>query len=148
VTSQVVHTEHLQSSKEHSDGTESNAERASISETESAGSYDLICSQLRAGIEKRVVQLSKSVISDLERRLLLRQQSDWFATFLVALILLNCVERTCWSFLSWNEEKSASRVSIAPSPYCPSLGFPLLIAFQNYRVLFTFLLVWPSFFLR
>ena len=82
-----------------------------INEEQDAGSYALICSQLKAAIEKRAAQLSKSVMTDLERRLLLRQQSDWFDTFLVALILLNCIERTTWLFMSWDEDKQPSRVS-------------------------------------
>lgn len=50
-------------------------------------------------------------MNDLERRLLQRQQSGYFETFLVALILLNCVERTCWLFRTWDNENYAQRVS-------------------------------------
>lgn len=50
-------------------------------------------------------------MNDLERRLLQRQQSGRFETFLVALILLSCVERTCWLFQTWDNESYAQRVS-------------------------------------
>ena len=86
--------------------------RMPIDEVTNAESYALLCSQLRAATEKRASQLSKSVMNDLERRLLQRQQSGWFETFLVALILLNCVERTCWLFRSWEDEAFVQRVSL------------------------------------
>lgn len=86
--------------------------RIPIDEVTDAESYALLCSQLRAAAEKRASQLSKTVMNDLERRLLQRQQSGWFETFLVAIILLNCVERTCWLFRSWDNEDFAQRVSV------------------------------------
>lgn len=73
--------------------------------------YALLCCQLRAAAEKRASQLSKAVMNDLERRLLQRQHSGWFETFLAALILLNCVERTCWLFRTWDNENYVQRVS-------------------------------------
>lgn len=85
--------------------------RMPIDEITNAESYALLCSQLRAATEKRASQLSKTVMNDLERRLLQRQQSGWFETFLVAMILLNCVERTCWLFRSWEDEAFVQRVS-------------------------------------
>ncbi|KAI9840015.1 MAG: hypothetical protein M1819_000207 [Sarea resinae] len=75
-----------------------------IDNSTSPKSYSLLCSQLRSGAEKRAAQLSKIVMNDLERRLLQRQQSGWFETFLSALILLNCVERTSWLFRTWEDE--------------------------------------------
>jgi len=106
-TSPIVYSKPL--SSEQSDGTDK--DRILFSKHQNAESYYLMCSQLRAAVEKRAAQLSKSVMTDLERRLLLRQQSDWFDTFLVALILLNCVERTTWLFMSWGDDKQTSRVS-------------------------------------
>lgn len=85
--------------------------RLPIDEVTDAESYGLLCSQLRAGMEKRAMQLSKSVINDLERRLLQRQKTGYFETFLIAMVLLNCVERTCWLFQSWDNEDFAQRVS-------------------------------------
>ena len=87
--------------------------RMPIDEVSNPESYGLLCSQLRSATEKRAAQLSKTVMNDLERRLLQRQQSGWFETFLVALILLNCVERTCWLFRSWDNDNYAARVSIS-----------------------------------
>lgn len=90
--------------------------RMSIDEISNPESYSLLCSQLRAATEKRASQLSKSVMNDLERRLLQRQQSGWFETFLVALILLNCVERTCWLFRSWDDEAFTQRWPLDKRP--------------------------------
>ncbi|BCR97434.1 uncharacterized protein AKAW2_30753S [Aspergillus luchuensis] len=90
--------------------------RTPIDSVTNSESYELLCSQLRAATEKRASQLSKSVMNDLERRLLQRQQSGWFETFLVALILLNCVERTCWLFRSWDDENFAQRWPLDKRP--------------------------------
>ncbi|PYI12588.1 hypothetical protein BO78DRAFT_392433 [Aspergillus sclerotiicarbonarius CBS 121057] len=90
--------------------------RTPIDSVTNSESYELLCSQLRAATEKRASQLSKSVMNDLERRLLQRQQSGWFETFLVALILLNCVERTCWLFRSWDDENFVQRWPLDKRP--------------------------------
>ncbi|PYH88686.1 hypothetical protein BO71DRAFT_128881 [Aspergillus ellipticus CBS 707.79] len=90
--------------------------RAPIDGVTNSESYELLCTQLRAATEKRASHLSKSVMNDLERRLLQRQQSGWFETFLVALILLNCVERTCWLFRSWDDENFAQRWPLDKRP--------------------------------
>lgn len=84
--------------------------RMSIDEITNPESYNLLAGQLRAATEKRAAQLSKLVMNDLERRLLQRQRSGWFETFLVALILLNCVERSCWLFYTWEDENLVQRV--------------------------------------
>ncbi|KAL4874819.1 hypothetical protein BJY04DRAFT_203121 [Aspergillus karnatakaensis] len=90
--------------------------RIPIDEITNAESYALLCGQLRSATEKRAASLSKSVMNDLERRLLQRQQSGWFETFLVSLILLNCVERTCWLFRSWDDENFAQRWPLDKRP--------------------------------
>jgi hypothetical protein len=64
-------------------------------------SYNLITMQLMGATEKRAACLARIVMNDLERRLLQRQQANPFETFLVAVILLACVERMCWLFRSW-----------------------------------------------
>ncbi|KAI9819903.1 MAG: hypothetical protein M1827_006473 [Pycnora praestabilis] len=79
--------------------------RTPIDDTTDPESYALLCSQLRSAAEKRAAHLSKSVMNDLERRLLQRQSSGWFETFLVAIVLLNCVERTSWLFRTWEDEQ-------------------------------------------
>ncbi|KAL1985752.1 hypothetical protein VTN96DRAFT_7374 [Rasamsonia emersonii] len=97
--------------------------RLPIDSSTNPETYGLLCSQLRAAAEKRTSQLSKSVMNDLERRLLQRQQSGYFETFLVALILLNCVERTCWLFRTWDNENYAQRWPLDKRPpYYASQG--------------------------
>ena len=56
-------------------------------------SYHLIKSQLLAAIECRLQRLSKSILNEFERRLLQRKQVSAFATFIAAVIFLNCIER-------------------------------------------------------
>lgn len=85
--------------------------RIPVDEITDAETYALLCGQMRAAAEKLCSQLSKTVMNDLEKRLLQRQQTGWFETFLAAIILLNCVERACWYFRSWDNEALAQRVS-------------------------------------
>ncbi|KAK3698447.1 hypothetical protein LTR37_016917 [Vermiconidia calcicola] len=59
----------------------------------SSPSHRLIHAQLMAALEARCNKLSKTVMNELERRLLQRQQVSRFATFIAAVVLLNCVER-------------------------------------------------------
>ena len=66
--------------------------------------YSLIKMQLQGATEKRAACLARVVMNDLERRLLQRQQANSFETFIVAVILLACVERMCWLFRTWEEE--------------------------------------------
>jgi len=56
-------------------------------------SYGPIKIQLLTAMELRCSKLAKTVINELERRLLQRQQVSRFSTFIAAVILLNCVER-------------------------------------------------------
>lgn len=55
-------------------------------------SCDLVHAQLLAAIEGRCSKLAKSILNELERRLLQRQQTSRLATLLSALVLLSCVE--------------------------------------------------------
>ena len=72
-----------------------------ITPLEHSSSYSLITMQLMGATEKRAACLARVVMNDLERRLLQRQQANPFETFLVAVMLLACVERMCWLFRSW-----------------------------------------------
>jgi hypothetical protein len=80
------------------------AVRTPITSIEHATSYDLITMQLMGATEKRAACLARIVMNDLERRLLQRQQANPFETFLVAVILLACVERMCWLFRTWEAQ--------------------------------------------
>lgn len=92
--------------------------RTQITRDNHAASFDLIKMQLLGATEKRAACLARVVMNDLERRLLQRQQANPFETFLVAVILLACVERMCWLFRTW-ETPAETAYTIAgtePSP--------------------------------
>lgn len=80
------------------------SERSAITNINNSSNHRVLSLQLRGHIEKRAGQLAKSLMNDLERRLLQRQQASGqhFETFLIAIILLNCVERVCWFFNTWS----------------------------------------------
>jgi hypothetical protein len=69
----------------------------------SVTSYHIITAQLRAQAERQAAWLSKTVMNDLERRLLQRAQSGWFETFLVSVIMINCIERSIWLLKMWEQ---------------------------------------------
>lgn len=94
-------------------------DRVRLDEQTTPFSASLITSQLRAAVEKRAGVVCKQVMNELERRLLQRQQSSHFETFLVALILLNCAERVCWLFRTWDDESRLHQWPLdkKPKPY-------------------------------
>lgn len=55
--------------------------------------YKIMHAQLQDAAERYCQKQAKTCLNELERRLLQRQQSSSFLTFLAAIILLNCVER-------------------------------------------------------
>jgi hypothetical protein len=96
--------------------------RSPITVLSNPTSYDLIKMQLMGATEKRASCLARVVMNDLERRLLQRQQANPFETFLVAVILLSCVERMCWLFRTWELEAPANTTDIS-NPDPPSQPF-------------------------
>lgn len=90
--------------------------RTPITAMNHSSSYDLIKMQLMATTEKRAACLARIVMNDLERRLLQRQQANPFETFLVAVILLACVERMCWLFRTWEIQPAAANSTLETDP--------------------------------
>ncbi|KAH8804968.1 hypothetical protein F5884DRAFT_435760 [Xylogone sp. PMI_703] len=78
--------------------------------------YGLLCLQLNAAAEKKAAQICKNVLNDLERRLLQRSSTSSFETFLVAIILLNCVEKSTWLFKSWEQDSFKARWPLDKTP--------------------------------
>jgi hypothetical protein len=80
--------------------------------------YDLGKHQLYVALEQLCSSLAKNVVTELERRLLQRQQVSRFATFLSAVLLLRCVERMTAFFetlqaegKTWPLDHTAKRLS-------------------------------------
>jgi hypothetical protein len=67
-------------------------------------------------VEKKAALISKTVLNDLERRLLQRSSTSSFETFLTAIILLNCVEKSTWLFKSWEQDYLKSRWPLDKTP--------------------------------
>ncbi|KAL8830258.1 MAG: hypothetical protein Q9170_005810, partial [Blastenia crenularia] len=59
-------------------------------------SFDCVLGQLQAAAEHRASTISRAIMVDLERRLERKERCQGFETFLVGILLLNCVERMCW----------------------------------------------------
>jgi hypothetical protein len=71
---------------------------------EDTTTYQLIRMQLEAAVEKKASMISRSLLTEMERRLLQRNSTSAFETFLAALILLNCVEKSTWVYKSWEQD--------------------------------------------
>ncbi|PGH30257.1 hypothetical protein GX50_06975 [[Emmonsia] crescens] len=76
-----------------------------IDETISPYSCALICAQMRAATERFAGRISKAVLTKIEQRLLQKQRSGHFRTFLGAVVLMNCVERMTWLFKKWESSE-------------------------------------------
>jgi hypothetical protein len=75
-----------------------------LSRTDWPHSFILINLQLRAIVDKWAGNLARSIMIDLERRLVQRSTEDRSHTFIAAVLLLNCMERMCWHFAKWEQE--------------------------------------------
>lgn len=97
--------------------------RQEILPTSNTLTHHLITHQLLALSEKRAAFHAKTMMNDLERRLLHRQQAalQSFETFLAAVILINCVERMCWHFNHWVDDPINNTTIEGPS----RAGWPL-----------------------
>ncbi|KAF2637957.1 hypothetical protein P280DRAFT_431982 [Massarina eburnea CBS 473.64] len=80
--------------------------RSPITSAANNTSYELIKMQLMGATEKRAASLARIVMHGLEKRLLARQQASPFETFIIAVVLLSCVERMCWLFRTWEEDQT------------------------------------------
>lgn len=57
--------------------------------------YQLVNAQILSAIEKQATALARSILMEVERRLVQRQQSHQAEIFIVSVILVACVERMC-----------------------------------------------------
>ena len=78
--------------------------------------YRVLCAQLNAAAEKKAAAICKDVLNELERRLLARSAHIPFATFLIAIIFLNCIEKSTWLFESWEQESYKPRWPLDKPP--------------------------------
>ena len=87
-------------------------------------SYLLIRSQLLAATESRAWKLARSIMNELERRLLQRQQVSRFGTFISAIILLSCVERITGFYRSFDGEATPMTEDAHGGTTAPLLAVP------------------------
>jgi len=95
--------------------------QASHTSDASSLSYAIIRSQLLALLERHCAKLSKTVMLELEKRLVQRQHSSAFTTLLVTVIYLNCVERTSFLYRSLAREYY-SYISVEDNVNGPALN--------------------------
>ncbi|KAI9640695.1 hypothetical protein NHQ30_011004 [Ciborinia camelliae] len=67
-------------------------------------SFATIHTQLNAAAENKASQMCKGILNELERRLLNKASRSSFELFLIAVITLNCVEKSTWLFKCWEGE--------------------------------------------
>ncbi|KAF2162340.1 hypothetical protein M409DRAFT_58437 [Zasmidium cellare ATCC 36951] len=75
---------------------------------------ELIFTQLLAAIECRCSNLAKSILNELERRLLQRSQVSGFATVISSAVLLNCIERMSGLYRTFDADPAPPQAPDAP----------------------------------
>lgn len=69
-------------------------------------SYMFITTQIRSAAEKYASKQIRTVLNKIETRLLQKQRSGHFRTFLGTLLVLNCVERMTWLYKTWEQNET------------------------------------------
>lgn len=87
-----------------------------IDQSNDTNIYNLLCLQLNAAAEMKAAELCKSILGDLERRLLTKDSSESFEIFIATIIILNCIEKSTWLFKSWEQPSFMSRWPLAKMP--------------------------------
>ncbi|KAI7240375.1 hypothetical protein KC330_g1364 [Hortaea werneckii] len=87
------------------------SDKSANTEALSPASAKLVRRQLLAALEARCEKLGKSVINEIERRLLQRAQVSRFSTFLSSVLLLSAVERTSSLYQNFATELEAQNNS-------------------------------------
>jgi hypothetical protein len=67
--------------------------------------YNLLVLQLKAAAEEKAAQMSKVVINGIQRDLLMPKYARSFPHFLVAIILLHCIEKSTWLLQRWDQDE-------------------------------------------
>lgn len=80
-------------------------------------SYEDLRGQLNAAAEKKATKAFRDVLADFEKRLLTRAKTFRFDFFLVAMVVLNCIEKCMWLYRSWGEGKERYTLSKATEEY-------------------------------
>ena len=71
-----------------------------------------LATQLRATAEQKASSLSKNIMIELEKRLERKEKCQGFETFLVGIILLNCVERMSWALQSLSNSGNVCQINL------------------------------------
>ncbi|KAM7214108.1 hypothetical protein V8F06_010484 [Rhypophila decipiens] len=66
--------------------------------------FNTICLQLAAAAERKAVATSKALLTGMQRVLQDSKVKIDFNMYYAALILLNCVEKSTWSFKAWEQD--------------------------------------------
>lgn len=79
-------------------------------------SFSLIHAQLNAAAETKAAQICKSILNEIERRLLNKNSKGSFELFLVTLITLNCIEKSTWLFQCWEGQNFKDKWPLEKEP--------------------------------
>jgi hypothetical protein len=90
--------------------------RSTINEQIDPHSYALVISQLHSGVERLAIDLSKHVMHKFEQRIKRPVSTGQFETFLIAVLLINCVERHSWIFHNWTDQSKAAQWPLQQAP--------------------------------
>ncbi|KAJ2903462.1 hypothetical protein MKZ38_009861 [Zalerion maritima] len=66
--------------------------------------YNTICFQLSAAAERKASATSKALLHTMQKLLQDAKVNLGFPMYLTAIILLHCIEKSTWSFMSWDQD--------------------------------------------
>lgn len=61
----------------------------------------VLSNQLDHLIERRIWQLEKQILSELQKRIFARKKADWLKIFFTLIVLMNALERDSWRLYYW-----------------------------------------------
>lgn len=61
----------------------------------------VLADQVEHLIERRIWQLEKQVLAELQKRIFARKKEDWLKIFLTLIVLMNTLERDSWRLYYW-----------------------------------------------
>lgn len=76
----------------------------------------VLANQIDHLLERRVWQLEKQILSELQKRIFSRKREDWLKIFFATVVLMNALERDSWRLYYWTLHMDDGRPWQHPSP--------------------------------
>lgn len=82
----------------------SDVQGAAITEEKDPEGYSTVCLQLAAATERRAAATGMNLLANMQRKLQDSKKKLDYGIYFGTLILLNCIEKSTWTFKAWSQE--------------------------------------------